>query len=189
MSPLLAMVMAVFFLGERPTLLNVFGMAAIIVGGVLLSMRGRQEVPWRRRDMLYPLLGTLLLAMRDVVIRFGVSTYPHPGVGAWATVVTSVAALGGFWLWRRPRGEGIPPLRGWVYFGLVGAALGIGFVMLFFAFQSGEVIVISPISGTTPLFTLIFSALFLRDLEPLTLPLVVGVLCIVLGGVMVALQY
>jgi uncharacterized membrane protein len=139
--------------------------------------------------MIYPLFGTFLLGIRDVVIRFGVSTYPHPGVGAWATVMTSVVALGGFWLWRRPRGEGIPPLGGWVYFSLVGAALGIGFVMLFFAFQSGQVVIISPISGTTPLFTLIFSALFLRDLEPLTLPLVAGVLCIVSGGVLVALQH
>ncbi|MDP6483929.1 MAG: EamA family transporter [Nitrospinota bacterium] len=63
-----------------------------------------------------------------------------------------------------------------------------GFVLWFFAFQEGRVITLSPISGATPLFTLLFSALFLRDLERLSWPLAAGCLCIVLGGVLVALR-
>lgn len=188
MSPLLASLLAVFLLGERPTALNVVGMLAIIAGGVLLSRRGREERAWRRRDLIYPLAGTLLLAMRDVVIRYGVAGNPHPVVGAWAAVLVSVVVIGAFWWWVRPEGSGWPPLGGWVYFGLVGVALGVGFVMLFFAYRTGKVIVLAPISGTTPLFTLLFSALFLRGLERVTFPLVAGVLCIVLGGVLVALQ-
>jgi len=58
--------------------------------------------------------------------------------------------------------------------------------MLFVAYRTGKVVILSPISGTTALFTLLFSTLFLRDLERLTPPLVVGCLCIVLGGALVA---
>ncbi|MFQ5913062.1 MAG: DMT family transporter [Nitrospinota bacterium] len=188
MSPLLASLMAVAFLGERPTTLNVVGMLGVITGGVLLSRRGRKEKEWRRRDLIYPLAGTFLLGIRDVVIRYGVADHPHPAVGAWAAVLVSVFVVGAYWLWVRTPGEGIPPLGGWVYFGLLGVVLGVGFVMLFLAYQTGRVVIISPISGATPLFTLLFSAIFLRDLERLNLPLLAGCLCIVLGGALVALQ-
>jgi drug/metabolite transporter (DMT)-like permease len=188
MSPFLASLMAVLFLGERPTVWNVVGMAAIIAGGVILSKPGRKEGVWRRRDLIYPLAGTILLGFRDVVIRYGVADRPHPIVGAWAMLLASGMVISGIWLWRRPAGEGFPPLEGWIYFGLVGLVLGIGFVLLFFAFQKGRVVTLSPISGATPLFTLLFSALFLRDLERLSWPLAAGCLCIVLGGVLVALR-
>ena len=188
MSPFLASLMAVLFLGERPTLWNVIGMTVIIAGGMILSKPGRKERVWRRRDLIYPLAGTVLLGFRDVVIRYGVADHPHPVVGAWAMLLASGVVISGIWLWRRPGGEGFPPLRGWIYFGLVGGVLGIGFVLWFFAFQTGRVVTLSPISGATPLFTLLFSAIFLRDLERLTWPLAAGCLCIVLGGVLVALR-
>ena len=188
MSPFLASLMAVLFLGERPTVWNVIGMAAIVAGGVLLSKPGRKERVWRRRDLIYPLAGTVLLGFRDVVIRYGVADHQHPVVSAWAMLLASGVVISGIWLWRRPGGEGFPPLEGWIYFGLVGGGLGIGFVLWFFAFQKGRVITLSPISGATPLFTLLFSALFLRDLERLSWPLAAGCLCIVLGGVLVALR-
>ena len=73
-----------------------------------------------------------------------------------------------FWLWRKPPGQPASLLGGWVYFGLVGLALGIGFVFLFYGYQNGPVVVLSPISGTTPLFTLMFSILFLKNLENAT---------------------
>lgn len=188
MSPFLASLTAVLFLGERPTPWNVIGMIVIIAGGVILSKPGRKERVWRRWDLLYPLAGMVLLGFRDVVIRYGVADQPHPVVGAWAMLLSSGVVISGIWLWRRPAGEGFPPLRGWIYFGLVGGVLGIGFVLWFFAFQTGRVVTLSPISGATPLFTLLFSAIFLRDLERLTWPLAAGCLCIVLGGVLVALR-
>ena len=186
MSPFLASLLAILFLGERPTLANLIGMFAIIGGGVLLSRRGQEEKPWRKKDLVYPLAGTILLGLRDVAIRFGVTENPHPVVGAWATVLISVVVIWLFWLWRKPPGQPAPPLEGWVYFGLVGLALGIGFIFLFYGYQNAPVVVLSPISGTTPLFTLMFSVLFLKDLEKVTPGLVAGCLCIVVGGVLVA---
>ena len=122
MSPFLASLMAVLFLGERPTLWNVIGMTVIIAGGMILSKPGRKERVWRRRDLIYPLAGTVLLGFRDVVTRYGVADHPHPVVGAWAMLLTSGVVISGIWLRRRPGGEGFPPLRGWIYFGLVGGS-------------------------------------------------------------------
>ena len=45
----------------------------------------------------------------------------------------------------------------------------------------GSVSVVAPLAGTTPLFVLALSRIFLRDLEPLSVRLVVGTLLIVLG--------
>jgi drug/metabolite transporter (DMT)-like permease len=41
--------------------------------------------------------------------------------------------------------------------------------------------VVAPLAGTTPLFVLALSRIFLRDLEPLSARLVVGTLLIVVG--------
>jgi drug/metabolite transporter (DMT)-like permease len=187
-SPLVATVIAILWLKESPTPLNLLGILLIVVGATFLSKKSRQEPLWHRRDLLFPLGGMFLMAMRDVTIRFGLGNFPYPLAGAWAATLVSTLVIGAYWWWTRTPDEKMPPSQGWVYFVVLGVGVSLGLVFLFFAFQTGTVALVSPIAGSTPLFTLFFSAIFLRDLEKMTAPLLIGSLFIVCGVVLVALQ-
>ena len=56
-------------------------------------------------------------------------------------------------------------------------------VSIYYALDLGDVTVVIPISSTGPLFSLIFSALFLRDVERVTAKIVAGA-CLIISGVL-----
>ena len=186
-APLIATFVAILWLKETPSPLNLVGIVTIVLGGVFLSKRSPNEPMWDRRDLIFPLGGTILTAMRDVAVRFGLSDYPYPVAGAWAATVVSMLVILLYWRWTRPPEKERPPLQGWIYFVTLGVGVSIGLTTLFFAFQAGEVVLVSPVTGTTPLITLFLSAIFLRGLERVTVPIIAGSVFIVLGIVLVAL--
>jgi uncharacterized membrane protein len=58
-------------------------------------------------------------------------------------------------------------------------------LLMLLAFSLGPVVVVSPIASTTPIWTLIISAIFLRQVERITLASAVGT--VVAGVVAIAL--
>ncbi len=55
-----------------------------------------------------------------------------------------------------------------------------------YALYLGKVIIVSPISNTVPLFVLVFAAIFLRDVERVTISIVMGAIMVVLGAVIIS---
>ena len=187
-APLIATLAAILWLKESPTPFSLAGIGAIVLGGVFLSKKSRNEPLWNRRDLIFPLGGTVLTAFRDVSVRFGLADYPYPVAGSWAATAVSMLVVLVYWRWTRSPDEERPSPQGWMYFGALGVGVSLGFTTLFFAFQAGEVVVVSPVTGTTPLFTLLLSAMFLRGLDRVTVPVIAGSALIVLGSVLVALR-
>ena len=58
---------------------------------------------------------------------------------------------------------------------------------LYYALSFGEVIVVIPVTSTSPFFALTLSAIFLRDIEKVTLKIVLGACLIVIGVALVTL--
>jgi uncharacterized membrane protein len=56
-------------------------------------------------------------------------------------------------------------------------------LLMLLAFSRGPVVAVSPIASTTPIWTLIISAIFLRQVERITIPSAVGTLLVVAGVV------
>lgn len=102
-TPLFAILLAVPFLGERPTSLLLLGAACVVTGGVLLAHRAPEDTSWRRRDMIFPLLAALGFAVRDNLSRWGLRDYAEPLAAAAAATVTSVAVMWLVALLRRHR--------------------------------------------------------------------------------------
>jgi uncharacterized membrane protein len=69
------------------------------------------------------------------------------------------------------------------WFLAAGVTISIGMVCIYYALDLGKVSVVIPISSTGPFFSLILAALFLRDVEQVTLRIVISAAMIV-GGVM-----
>ena len=77
--------------------------------------------------------------------------------------------------------------RSAVFFILSGLGSGCAIIALAFALERGDVVVISPIVSVSPLITLVLAWVLLRQLERITLTLVMGALMVVGGVVLVAI--
>jgi uncharacterized membrane protein len=64
----------------------------------------------------------------------------------------------------------------------------LGILFMLTAFVSGPVVLVSPITATSPIWTLLMSSIFLRDLERINLNSIIGTLCVVVGVIAVYLS-
>ena len=71
---------------------------------------------------------------------------------------------------------------GW--FLAAGITISLGMTCIYYALDLGKVSVVIPISSTGPLFSLILTALFLRDVERVTLRIVASASTIIAGVVL-----
>ena len=69
------------------------------------------------------------------------------------------------------------------YFLAAGVTISLGMVCIYYALDLGKVSVVIPISSTGPFFSLVFAALFLRDVERVTLRIVIAA-AMIIGGVL-----
>jgi len=186
-APLVSVVLAIVALGERPSWRLLIGAAAIVGGGVLLSVRPAGDRSWRRRDLAFAGLAALGFAVRDNVTRYGFRDFTDPVLAAAVSTATSVAIM-----WTSVAVGARRELRvEWLGLRLLmcaGVAEGFAYVMMWRALASGSVAVVSPLTNSHSIFAVVLAALFLRDLERVTWRIGVATVLIV-AGVMVVLRF
>ena len=183
-TPLFSAVTAILFLGEQMTLPIGVATILIIAGITLLSHRGGSMQQVRFLYILYPLLASLLAGCSQVLRKVGLGAVPHPFLAAAVTSSSSfVVAL--LTLWVSGKGKEFLRLdrRALPFYLPAGVAVSLGMVSIYYALDLGKVTVVIPISSIGPFFSLIFSALFLRDMERVTLKIVLGA-SLIIGGVL-----
>jgi drug/metabolite transporter (DMT)-like permease len=178
-TPLFAVTLAVLFLGERPSALLLVGVGAIVIGGALLSARGRLG-GWRRRDMVWPLLAALGFGIRDTISRYGFAEPIHPLVAAAAATVSSLAVMTACAVAQRRQLR--LALAGLGFLAVAGLAEGIAYLTMWQALAVASVSLVSPLVNSHSIFTVGLAAIFLRDLEPVAWRIVVAVVLIVVGA-------
>jgi drug/metabolite transporter (DMT)-like permease len=173
-SPLFALIIAVIFLHERPALFVYGGTVLIVLSVWLISSHRGGEGEWKLFDMVFPLGAALVAAISQNLRRGGLLIFPDPYVGAAVSTTTSLVLfvismlLAGKIRLLRPHRESYP------YFGSAAFVSALAQLLNFVALSMGEVSVMVPLLDTTPLFTVLFSAVFLRDLERVSLRIVLG---------------
>jgi uncharacterized membrane protein len=186
----ISMLLAVFVLGEKLTLLIMLGAVLIFVGVTLLT-RGGSQVDWQKRDLVYPVAAAVLFAVSTNMRKIGLARMESPVVGAAITSLVSLITLLVFIVASRVRGSNawavdLDP-RALKYFGFAGFISSIAFLLYFMALNSSYIVKIQPITGANPLFALIFSYIFLRDVERVNRQATLATLLIVSGIVLIAL--
>jgi drug/metabolite transporter, DME family len=182
-APLFAVLIAMAFLGERPTPLLLLGAAAIVGGGVMLALRSRHETRWRRRDMVFPALGALGFALRDNLSRWGLRDYGDSLAAAAAATLTSLALM---WIcaaaWHTRLNV---PATSLGFFALSGLSEGAAYLLMWRALSIGDVSVVSPVVNSYSIVTIALAAIFLRDLERVTWRITLAAALIVAGVALV----
>src|SRR6266480_2209301 len=120
--------------------------------------------------------GIILLSWRSGSMKLGGSA-----VFLWYPIAASALA-GATQVVRKFGMAAVPPP-----FLAAGVTISLGMTCIYYALDLGKVSVVIPISSTGPFFSLIFAALFLRDVERVTLRIVLSATMIIGGVVLITL--
>ncbi|MBF8253836.1 MAG: DMT family transporter [Deltaproteobacteria bacterium] len=184
-SPIFSSIFAVFVLGEVWTRQNMLGTCLVIVGVIVLSSSKAAAGEWRKKDIIYPLLGAVAFGVSTTLRKSGLMTVPLPLLAAAVTVGTAFVVLlfiiqvrGGRRALKFHRQS-----NGWLF----GAALvNTGAILSFFsALNLGKVVRVEPLVACNPLLTILWAAIFLRQIERLSPRIIFGALVTVAGTVLV----
>ncbi len=174
-EPLFATIIAVVLLHERPGIMVYLGTALIMGSLWLISGSRGGAAKWRLVDAALPLGAGLVSAISQTLRKEGLKILPNPFVATAIVTSTSLALL------RMPR-------QSFLFFVAAGCVAVSAQVTNFIAIGQGDLSVIIPLLNTTPLFTVLFSGLFLRSLETLSPRIVVGASLMVGGVVLITLR-
>lgn len=186
-APLFAVLGAALFLGEALGVRELSATSLIVLGSVLLSgLQGADTRAQRHGAMWLPWTAAALRALAQVLSKAGLTLWPNPFAAALLGYTVSSLAV-----WTATLGQPVTRKfhrRGAAWFAATGILNGVAVLCLYRALNTGTVILVSPIVAIYPLFTLILSALFLRE-ERMSKTLVGGVALIVTGVIVLVLKW
>ena len=184
-TPLFSAIMAIIFLGEEITLPIIAATLMIIAGVTLLSWRsGSMKLAGSAVFLWYPIAASALAGATQVVRKFGLAAVPHPFLAAAVTATSSfVVSILTLWYVEKSKETWKMNRQCFWWFLAAGVTISLGMVCIYYALDLGKVSVVIPISSTGPFFSLILAAIFLRDVEKVTLRIVTSAAMIV-GGVL-----
>jgi drug/metabolite transporter, DME family len=186
-SPMFASVFAVVFLGESWVLQNVVGTLLVIGGVIVLSMAKPAQGQWRKLDVIYPLVGAVAFGASSTLRKAGLGFVDIPLLAAAVTAGT--AAVFSFALVQLQGGRQTLTLSrrsaAWLF--PAGVFNTAAMLSVFFALSHGKVVIVEPLVSSNPVTTLLLTSIFLRDVESLSLRVIVGAALTVAGTILVVL--
>ena len=187
-APLVAVAIALIFLGEPVHAALLIGAGLIVAGGIALARERVRPSDFRRLGVLFALTATVLFAVRDNVLRsFAKDTDVHALVAAPASLFAGLGTIALYLLVSHrswPRGY----TRQLRLFLPAGVFFGLSYAALFEAYYRGRVSVVAPLVATESLWGVAFSALLLRHSELVGRWLLVGAALIVAGGALIGVS-
>jgi drug/metabolite transporter, DME family len=184
-SPIFASIFAVIFLAEVWVPQNIVGTLLVIGGTIVLSMAKPAKGEWRKLDVIYPLVGAMAFGASAILRKAGLDYIGIPVVAAAVTAgsaaVFSFILLqiqGGITAFRLTRTSGA-----WLFPAAIFNTAAM--LSVFYALSHGRVVIVEPLVSSNPVLTLLFTAIFLKDLEAVNLRVIIGALLTVAGTILV----
>jgi drug/metabolite transporter, DME family len=182
-SPLVSASIAVTILGEEPSVLIVLGTILVVAGIVLVSWKPEQQLAaFRRWHLLLPLGAAFLTGMNHPIRRYVLAMANEPLL---FSALMGTVSLAGFsiYLAASPRSQKMVWDRRafWPFMG-TGVFETLSILCIITAISMGRVVVVAPIAASYPIWALIEARIFLRQMEPINLKTVLGILSVVAGN-------
>jgi DME family drug/metabolite transporter len=182
-SPLFSAVIAILFLGEETSTLIVLGTFLIIAGIVMVSWRPEQKLlDFRRWHLLLPLGAAVLTGMNHPIRRYVLTMANEP---LFFSALMGTVSLAGFliYLVLSPASQRVVWKRRGIWpFIATGTCETMSILCIITAISLGRVVIVAPIAASYPVWSMIFAAIFLRDVESVDWKVVVGILSVVVGN-------
>ena len=193
LQPVVAFILGVALLGERPDLLVIVGTPIIVVGlfFVVMPRRGSASgdgvAKVQRVGYLLAIGGAATFATRDVISRHVVADLIDPLVSAGLALAVGGTILAVILHRQVAKSIMTIPKNYLLICMLAGVFQGLAVASLFQALSRAPVTVVSPIYASQPLLTLILAHFFLKRLEAIDFLLALGTMVSVVGVILVIL--
>jgi drug/metabolite transporter (DMT)-like permease len=185
--PLFSTMIAIVVLGERADLPILIGTVLIVGGVTLISWEPVAPiVSFKWQHLGFPLAAALLAGVSHPIRRYALGLANEPLYFAATVGLVSLCWMGGYLL--SPFGTQRPVWnrRALGPFLVAGTFETLGILLVIVALSVGQVVVVSPIVATSPLWILLGTSLFLRGIESLTPRTIAGALAVVSGTIVIS---
>ena len=186
--PLWSAAVAILFLGERITMPIALGTLLVVFGILLISWRTEENVtdfrPWYViAPLLAAVLGGVIYPLRRYALKFSDDPIYF---GAIVGVVGLLCTM--IFLTSPTTKDRLVWHRQAIGYFIVGGSLeSLGLLLVLYALSLGPVVTVTPLTATLPLWVVIGSKLFLRDVEKITTRTVIGAILVVCGTIVLSL--
>jgi len=182
-SPLISATIAIAVLGESTSTLIVLGTLLVVGGIVLVSWKPEKEIQgFRLRYLLLPIGAACLTGMNHPIRRYVLTMANEP---LFFSALMGLVSFGGFLIYLAisPRSQQIVLNRESLGpFLTTGLSETFSILCIITAISLGRVVIVAPIAASYPVWSLIFAAIFLRDLESINWKVIVGIISVVVGN-------
>ena len=184
-SPIFASVFAVFFLNEIWVAQNILGTSLVILGVIILSSIKPATGPWRKMDVIYPVLGAVSFGVSTNLRKAGLLIENLPIMAAAVTAATAFIFSCGLLYAKGGRTAFLLPRASLAWYFAAGIFNTAAMLSVFHALSAGKVVIVEPLIAANPVLSLLLTAIFLKDLEAISLRVVAGAVCTVAGTILV----
>jgi uncharacterized membrane protein len=184
-EPLFAAIIGVTILNEEPGLFVYLGTVLIVGSLWLISGKQHGDTTWRLVDALLPITAALISTISQALRKQALKIIPDPFVAVAMVTTVSLILLLVFALGTGRTRQFRMPRQSFVYFLCAALVATVAQVLNFIALGRGQLAVIIPLLNTTPLFSVFFSALFLRNVETVNSRVIFGATLMVAGVVLI----
>jgi len=182
-SPLISAAIAITFLGEPTTLLIIVGTLLVVIGIVLISWKPERQFPdFRTWHLLLPIGAAFLTGINHPIRRYVLTMANEP---LFFSALMGTVSLGGFLIYFAvsPRSQRLVWNRQALGpFLATGVCETTSILLIITAISMGRVVIVAPIAASYPVWSLILSAIFLRDVESVNWKVIAGILSVVAGN-------
>ena len=179
-SPVITTLLAIVLLQEQVSPVRWAAILAVVGGAVLVSWTpGAGARGWLGRGVAYALLAAAIYGIRPLIVKVGLAEANVPL--AAALIGATAALIYTLLLENRSQLRGVRLDAAFRWFLLSGILQAIGITALTFGLSGGEASLVYSLTASAPLFTLLFTWVVMRDVEPITLRLIVGTVLTVVG--------
>ncbi len=186
--PMLTVLIGVTVLGEQTNAFNLAGVGLIVGGTVLTSWRMDDQIPdFRPWYLLLPVATSVITSTVHPVRRYAMILAGEPFFFAALVGVVSLSCFTAYLALPLPRDPLVWHRKALLPFAISGGCETAAILLLFHALASGPVVVVSPITATSPVWTVLLASILLRRIEHVTPAVIFGTLLVVAGAVCVSL--
>jgi drug/metabolite transporter, DME family len=182
--PLWSALIAIMVLQEEASIAVLGGTLLVVAGVILISWRPEGAgLSYRWWDVFFPLGASFLAGIAFPIRRYALSISKEPlffaallaAVSLFCLTALFVSGIGGR-KFKCERAAALPLI-------MAGGCESLAALLSLVAVSVGRVVVVAPIVATSPLWTMMLTAIFLRGLERLNARTIAGTLAVVVGTI------